>query len=146
MSANTTTTQHDRFFRGILVFAAFAAGTGVALGALSAHLPDKAFALPSGRGMLHSAVEIQMWHAIALCALALGKDRLARCWARWSCSMMAAGTLIFCVSVITLAFTNLTFGTVSVGRVAPYGGTLLILSWAATAMAAIKAPHRKSSD
>lgn len=119
------------------VFAAFSAAMGVMLGALATHLPDRLFAVPGGRAMLHSAVEIQMWHAIALCALSLGAARLSTTLIQFACISMAVGTVLFCAPVTLLALFDLKAAGISIGRVAPYGGTLLMVSWCLVAAAAI---------
>ncbi|GAD09616.1 hypothetical protein GFGA_1c1007 [Gluconobacter frateurii NBRC 103465] len=113
------------------------------LGTLASHLPDAAFAVPNGRGVLHTGVEILMWHAIALCALTLGAPLLGRRLVRLACLTMTLGTILFCTPVTLYALFDLKIGTLSVARIAPYGGTLLIISWL---LAAASGLRKASSD
>ncbi|GBR69241.1 DUF423 domain-containing protein [Gluconobacter kanchanaburiensis] len=140
MSANPVRASLPDPVPGSFVFAALSAASGVMLGALSAHLPDRAFAVSNGRAILHSAVEIQMWHAVALCALSLNARRLSPRLIRLACLCMAVGMVLFCVPVILLALFNLKLGPVSVGRIAPYGGTLLMIAWCLAAASALRRP------
>lgn len=128
--------------RGSFIFAALSAASGVMLGALSAHLPDRLFAVPGGRAILHSAVEIQMWHALGLCLLSLNASRLSPKLIRMACLCMAAGMVLFCVPVILLALFDMKLGSISVGRIAPYGGTMLMIAWCLAAASAFRRPFQ----
>ncbi|MFT8989475.1 MAG: DUF423 domain-containing protein [Gluconobacter albidus] len=138
MSANPIQPRTSALLRGSFIFAALSAASGVMLGALSAHLPDRLFAVPGGRAMLHSAVEIQMWHALGLCLLSLNAARLSPRWIRMACLCMAIGMVLFCVPVTLLALFDLKLGPVSIGRIAPYGGTMLMLAWCLAAVSALR--------
>ncbi|EHH68677.1 DUF423 domain-containing protein [Gluconobacter morbifer] len=140
MSANPVSFRLHGLFRGCFIFAALSGATGVALGAVAAHLPDRLFAVPQGRTMLHSAVEIQMWHALALILLSIAAPLLNTRLARLACSLMVAGMILFCVPVTLLALFDLKLGSLSVGRIAPYGGTALILAWCLAAGSALRQP------
>ncbi len=111
---------------------------GVASAALVAHLPDRMLA-GEGREALRSAVQILGWHAAALLAAALwlrkGVRRLPVHLAAW-CFLI--GTSCFCVGVAVPAF-----GGPHLGRLAPTGGTLLMLGWALLAASAW--PVRRAS-
>ncbi|KXV64712.1 DUF423 domain-containing protein [Gluconobacter oxydans] len=142
MSANPVRASLPHPLRGSFIFATLSAASGVMLGALSAHLPDRLFAVPGGRAMLHSAVEIQMWHALGLCVLSLNASRLSPKLIRLSCLCMAVGIVLFCVPVTLLALFNLKLGPMSVGRIAPYGGTMLMIAWCLAATSALRRPFR----
>src|SRR6476660_2038548 len=76
--------------RALLAAGAVLGGLGVALGAFAAHgLSGRISA--EALGWWHTAVEYQMWHAVAVLALAL--SRLA--WARLPAWMMAGGAIVF---------------------------------------------------
>ena len=98
--------------------------TGVMMAALAAHaLPGRI--APAALALVHTAIEMQMWHALAL----LGCGVLARIGAGRRRVMVAGGafalgTLLFCGAVYTL-----TIAGVATGPVAPIGGTLLMLGW-----------------
>ena len=142
MSANSSTHDFSGAFRFCFIAGAIEGASGVVLGALASHLPDHMFAIPNGRAVLHSGVDILMWHAIALCALSLGARFLTLRLARLACLTMLAGTLLFCASVTLFALFDLKIGTLSVARIAPYGGTLLILAWL---LAAVSGLRRRSA-
>ncbi|KXV72856.1 DUF423 domain-containing protein [Acetobacter cerevisiae] len=105
------------------VCGALLAGTGTIMGALTAHLPEADFG-PGGRVMAHGALEMQMWHALALLALGLTtRDRPSKPLALGGCGLLL-GTLLFCGGVYYTAFTGQ-----HAAHVAPTGGSILILSW-----------------
>jgi uncharacterized membrane protein YgdD (TMEM256/DUF423 family) len=99
--------------------------TGVMMAALAAHaLPGRVSA--TDLAFVHTAVQMQMWHALALIGCAV----LARLWPGWTVTLagigFAAGTLLFCGAVYALALT----GTDLPGM-APTGGFLTMLGWIA---------------
>ncbi len=111
-----------------LCFAAFCGLSGVALAALTAHLPERFF-IAGGRPMTERAIDMQMWHAVLLCALALyGAPRF-----RWIAASFAIGLMLFCIPVYALALRGPNFAIV-----APTGGTLVMLSWLALMIAALR--------
>ena len=115
-----------RLFRacGALVVAC-----GVIMGALTAHLPETAFAT-GGRIMAHGAMEMQMWQGLALVALGLGAERFASRLMYLGTTGILLGTLLFCSAVYYTAFTGH-----HAGHVAPTGGSMLIVSWLCLAFA-----------
>ncbi|MBN8887679.1 MAG: DUF423 domain-containing protein [Rudaea sp.] len=101
---------------------------GVVLGAFGAH---------ALRGVLdeaalrtwHTAVEYQLWHALALLAvsLALPPSR----WRRVSAFAFAIGIVLFSGSLYALALGAPRL----VGVITPFGGVALIAGWSALAVA-----------
>lgn len=124
-----------RWQRLILCLSGICGCTGVVLAALSAHLPESAF-IPNGRGMLSRGVEMLMWHGLALMGLALSGQAVLR----WVAFPMAAGTLLFVIPVAMLALHG-----PSLAFLAPWGGTLTILSWLLLAVLAffVQRPDRE---
>lgn len=116
--------------KACFAIAALISGMSVALQAMAAHLPDSAFLASHGRNMVLMAANIALWHGIALCALTLGAPYLHPFRTRLACLGMVAGTLLFSVSV-TLYGLHLTHSAPP----APFGGSLLILSWCLLASA-----------
>ncbi len=106
--------------------------TGVALAAYAAHAGglDAAHA-----AILQRGIEMQMWHALAL----LGASRLAGRAATVAVWGFLAGTVLFCAGVDTFAF-----GVDAIVRVAPFGGSLLILSWILLAACVLGRGRRKA--
>ena len=121
-------TERQSNGRGLLAAGAFLAGLGVALGAFGAHgLGDM---LDSAeRGWWQTAVQYQMWHALALVALGLARLRVRA--AGW---LFAAGILLFSGSLYLMALT----GMRALGMVTPAGGLLLIAGWASLGWSAIR--------
>ncbi|AQS85432.1 MAG: DUF423 domain-containing protein [Acetobacter aceti] len=103
--------------------AAFMAAMAVVMGAVAAHLPIERFGLPEGREIVHEAVQMQMWHALALLALGMGLRAPSRLQILAGC-MMLPGAMLFCGALYVTAFSGH-----HLGSVAPTGGSLLILSW-----------------
>ncbi|MFT9064160.1 MAG: DUF423 domain-containing protein [Acetobacter persici] len=105
------------------VCGALLAGFGTISGALIAHLPEADFG-PGGRLMAHGALEMQMWHGLALLVLGLTtRDRPAKPLALGGCGLLV-GTLLFCGGVYYTALTGQ-----HAAHIAPTGGSILILSW-----------------
>ena len=111
----------------------FACGAGlgllaVAAAALAAHLPDRMLAA-GGRSALQSGVQIVGWHAAALLASALWlRESGLRALVHLAAACFLAGTVCFCAGVAVPAF-----GGPHLGRLAPTGGTLLMIGWASLA-------------
>lgn len=80
-------------------------------------------------GWWQTAVQYQMWHALALVALGLGPVR-----ARTVGWLLGAGILLFSGSLYLMALT----GIRAFAILTPLGGLLLILGWAALALAAFR--------
>ena len=106
--------------RLILAAGALLAALAVAGGAFGAHglrslLDERAL------GWWQTAVQYQMWHALAL--VALGAGRVER--AALPACLLGAGTVIFSGSLYLMALT----GAGWLGAVTPLGGAALIAGW-----------------
>lgn len=88
---------------------------------------------PERLRMLQSGVQMQGWHALALVGCGLWAVR-GGLWADLAGAAFALGLLLFCGSVYALAL-----GHAAVPRLAPTGGTLLMLGWALLALSALRA-------
>jgi uncharacterized membrane protein YgdD (TMEM256/DUF423 family) len=95
---------------------------GVALGAFGAHGLRERLA-PGMLDVYKTGVLYHLLHAVALFAVGLGADKLAR--PRAVAALFAAGIVIFSGSLYALALT----GTGALGAVAPVGGLLLMAGW-----------------
>jgi uncharacterized membrane protein YgdD (TMEM256/DUF423 family) len=112
----------DRRMRDSRISAAgaFLAALGAALGAFGAHAM-KARLGPAALGWWETAVQYQMWHAVALVALgAFGGGRMRR--PAW---LLATGTIAFSGSLYIMALTEARW----LGAVTPVGGVLMISGW-----------------
>ena len=107
--------------------------TGVMMAAAAAHaLPGRISA--ADLAFVHTAIEMQMWHALAL----IGCGVLARQYPASRRVLVAGvgfllGTLLFCGAVYSLALA----GT-ELPAVAPTGGFLTMLGWLSLASLAFK--------
>lgn len=106
--------------------------TGVMMAALAAHaLPGRVS--PADLAFVHTGVQMQMWHALAL----IGCSILARLRPGWAVTLagvgFAAGTFLFCGAVYALALT----GTDLPGM-APTGGFLTMAGWIALGSNALR--------
>jgi len=106
----------------------------VALAAFTAHGPR---GLDQERlAIMHSAIDIQIWHALALLACGLWVSRGGKL-ADGAGAAFALGALLFCGSLYGSALYEFHLGIVT-----PIGGTLLMLGWALLVLSAIAARHQ----
>jgi uncharacterized membrane protein YgdD (TMEM256/DUF423 family) len=106
--------------RRILVAGALLAGSGVALGAFGVH--GLSAVLDSRRlGWWATASQYQIWHGLALTALAAAPLRRIALPA----ILLGAGSLVFSASLFAMALTGLRW----LGVVAPLGGLMMIAGW-----------------
>jgi uncharacterized membrane protein YgdD (TMEM256/DUF423 family) len=113
----------------ILFLAGLNGAVGVAAGAYAAH-----GAAPASAELLRTGSSYQMWHALALLAVALFLDRSPGVALRAAGWLFVFGVLLFSGSLYGLAFQ----GPRWLGRVAPIGGLALILGWLALCVAALR--------
>ena len=100
----------------------------VAMGAVSAHLPQRMLA-PNGREMLRSAVQMQGWHVPALLACGLLAERRGSLLLRAAGLAFLLGIACFCAGVYALGFDGGATWARLVGRAAPFGGSVLMGGW-----------------
>jgi uncharacterized membrane protein YgdD (TMEM256/DUF423 family) len=108
----------------ILLFSAFFGFLSVALGAFAAHglkhrLDEYA------RGLWSTAVEYQMFHALALLGLAALMSQLSLPRLQWVGYSWIAGIILFSGSLYLLALT----GVRVLGMVTPIGGLAFLVGW-----------------
>jgi len=107
-----------------LMCGAFFSGLSVALGAFGAHAL-KTRVDSYYLEIFETAVKYQMYHGLALLALAFVATRFDGSWLRASGVLMILGIVVFSGSLYSLVFT----GVKKWGMVTPIGGTFLIASW-----------------
>ena len=110
--------------RAIAIAGALLAGLGVALGAFGAH-GLRATLAPQALAWWQTGVDYQMWHALALVALAA----LRGIRVGLAAALIGAGTIVFSGSLYAMALTDARW----LGMVTPLGGLLLIAGWAVLA-------------
>lgn len=108
--------------------------TGVLLGAFGAHAMRARLA-PDALHAWETAVQYQLWHALALLAVGLLAARHPSAWLTASGAGFALGVLLFSGSLYLLAG----LGLRALGPVTPLGGLLLLLAWAALLAAVLRA-------
>jgi uncharacterized membrane protein YgdD (TMEM256/DUF423 family) len=109
------------------------AGLAVALGAFGAHAL-KGHISSQALGWWQTAVQYQMWHALALLVLGVSGMRKSRVPAL----LMGVGAIVFAATLYALAIG----GPKWLGAVTPLGGLAMIVGWALLGIAAVTAPKR----
>lgn len=115
--------------RRVVVAGALLAGLAVALGAFGAHAM-KARLDAEALGWWQTAVQYQMWHALAVVALGLSGVS----WVRLPAWLLAAGAVIFAGTLYAMALGAPRW----FGAITPVGGTAMIGGWVILALRAAR--------
>lgn len=116
-------------------------GLGVVLGAFGAHTL-KARLTPELLAIFETGVRYQIYHALALLAVALlHARRPAKGLMTASGWLFVVGTLLFSGSLYALALGGIKW----LGAITPVGGTAFILGWFCLAVAALR-DHKGGKD
>ncbi len=118
--------------RPILLSAALFGGLAVAFGAFGAHVLRDTLE-PVRLGWWNTAVQYQMWHALAL--LGLGVSSLPR--RSLTALLLGSGIILFSGTLYVMALTGMRW----LGAVTPIGGLLLIGGWLSLAWQASRRPQ-----
>ena len=130
----------SRFAAAVIVFAALAGGSAVALGAWASH-----GAAEPAKGWLTTASTYQLVHALALLATVALRERLsgaARRLAGLALAAFAAGIVLFCGALVALSLGH-NWGPLSWKGAAPAGGLALMAGWTVLALAGLMALRRR---
>lgn len=111
--------------RSIALLAAILGFTGVALGAFGAHGLQATLQAYDRVGTFETAVQYQMYHALALIGVASLAARKPLFSLSAAALLFFGGTLVFSGSLYLLAIFDLQF----LGPITPIGGILLLLGW-----------------
>lgn len=117
--------------RGFLMLAAFFGFTGVALGAFAAHGLKQRLSLEYLE-VFHTGVTYQLFHALALLAVALLAVHLPGRLLLWAGVLFAVGILLFSGSLYALTLS----GVSQLGIITPFGGLAFLLGWLCLGLAA----------
>jgi uncharacterized membrane protein YgdD (TMEM256/DUF423 family) len=119
-----------RVTRNLAIFAALNGALAVVIGAFAAH-----GAGPQIKSLLTTGSHYQLVHAVLalVCAAWPDRSRLATI-AGW---LAAAGGLVFCLALSTLALLSVTV----MGAIAPIGGILMVAAWLLLIPAALRTQH-----
>ncbi len=123
-----------------LITAATFGGLAVALGAFGAHGLEK---VTSDEKILHgyqTAVQYQMYHALALLAVGILSGQLTNRYIHWAANCFIAGVFLFSGSLYLLTFLKIQGSTAVkfVGPVTPLGGIFFIAGWLLLLLAILK--------
>jgi uncharacterized membrane protein YgdD (TMEM256/DUF423 family) len=117
--------------KNYIATAAIFGGLAVTLGAFGAHGLE---GLTKDEKILHgfqTGVQYQMYHALALLAVAMLYEKFTTRWLKWAATCFIAGTLLFSGSLYLLTFLKLQGSSAIkfVGPVTPIGGIFFIAGW-----------------
>lgn len=120
--------------RRLVLIASVLGFLGVALGAFGAHGLESTLEANGRMDTFGTASEYHMLHALALLAAAwlAAREGAPAIWARRAGLAFLLGTLLFSGSLYLLAILDVGI----FGAIAPIGGTLLLIGWGCTGMAA----------
>ena len=125
--------------KSILIIAAVFGGISVIMGAMGAHAL-KAVLEPEALQSYLTGARYNMYHAIALLAIAGNIQYINPKWLKLSVNFIMVGTILFSGSIYLLSTSSITGIEMSnvLGPITPIGGLLLILGWFSIILAAIK--------
>ena len=110
---------------------------GVAGGAFGAHALEGRMA-PDLLEIFGTAVEYQMYHALALLLLSVLPREFSGPGPLWAGRLFVAGTIVFSGSLYILAFTGVRW----LGAITPIGGVCFLGGWTALGWGLITAARR----
>lgn len=119
--------------RIFVILGAVLGGLGVAAGAFGAHAL-RAQLEPRMLEVFETGVRYQMYHALALLAVAWVAQQTEATTAHIAGWAFVTGILLFSGSLYAMAFT----GVRGLGAITPVGGVAFLLGWAALALAALR--------
>jgi uncharacterized membrane protein YgdD (TMEM256/DUF423 family) len=117
--------------RTFVVLGALSAAVSVAAGAFGAH-GLKPRIEPRLLEVFETGARYQMYHALALLAVAWVASRRASPAVAWAGWLLFAGTVLFSGSLYAMALT----GVRPLGLVTPFGGVAFIVGWVILALEA----------
>jgi uncharacterized membrane protein YgdD (TMEM256/DUF423 family) len=118
--------------RNFTIIAAVLGFLGVAFGAFGTHGLAAVFEANGRAATFDTAAQYQMYHALALLAVAWMESRMLSRLTRWSGCLFITGSILFCGSLYILAI----FDVRIMGAVAPLGGAAFLGGWALLGLAA----------
>lgn len=126
--------------KNYLIAAAIFGGLAVALGAFGAHGLES---ITTDEKILHgfqTGVQYQMYHALALLAIAMMVEKFQNKWIKWAGHCFITGIILFSGSLYLLTFLKIQENSAVkfVGPVTPLGGIFFIAGWLFLLVAAMK--------
>ena len=131
----------------ILLAGAAFSGLAVALGAFGAHGLES---ITSDEKILHSfqtAVQYQMYHGLALLAVAIIFEKFTNKWIVWAGRCFIIGILLFSGSLYLLTFLKIEASSAVkfAGPITPLGGVFFIAGWIFLIAGVLKNDHKGNS-
>ena len=128
--------MHKNFFIAAAVFG----GLAVVFGAFGAHGLEK---ITTDEKILHgfqTGVQYQMYHALALLAIAILYEKYPGKWLKWAGNFFIAGIILFSGSLYILTYLKIQESSAIkfVGPITPLGGILFIAGWLFLLVAVLK--------
>ena len=120
--------------RTFFALGALFAGLGVAAGAFGAHALRARLSAPD-LAIFETGVRYQMYHALALLAVAWAAQRWPGALVHWGGWLFVAGILVFSGSLYVLVLT----GPRWMGAITPIGGVAFLAGWTCLLLAAVRA-------
>ena len=120
--------------RACIALGAVMGGLAVVLGAFGAHGLEAYLDEYEQAANYETAARYQMYHALALVLVGVIAERSRTRTLRLAGWCFAAGVVLFCGALYGVALARIS----QLGMVAPIGGALLIVGWAALAVSAMR--------
>jgi uncharacterized membrane protein YgdD (TMEM256/DUF423 family) len=111
--------------RRFIMLGAFFAFLGVLMGAFSGHMLASQLAANNRTATFETAVQYQMYHALALIVIASISERWSRKLVQWAGWLFVIGILIFSGSLYILSIFDMRW----IGAVTPVGGIAFLVGW-----------------
>lgn len=126
--------------KNYLISAAAFGGLAVAIGAFGAHGLERITTDQKIQHGFQTGVEYQMYHALALLAVAGLFYKLPAVWMKWTGLCFITGIILFSGSLYLLTFLKIQGSTAVkfVGPITPVGGLFFIAGWLCLLIAAAK--------
>lgn len=126
--------------KNYLALAAIFGGLSVALGAFGAHGLEKITTDEKILHSFHTGVQYQMYHALALLAVAIIFESFPDKRMKWTAVCFITGIILFSGSLYLLTFLKIQESSLVryVGPVTPLGGLFFIAGWLSFLLAVVK--------
>ena len=126
--------------RPFLITGALFGALAVALGAFGAHSLQN---VTTDEKILHgfqTAVQYQMYHALALLTVSIIYERFPGKWIKWAGNFFIIGIILFSGSLYLLTALKISESnlTKTVGLITPIGGVFYIIGWLALLFGVLK--------
>ena len=126
--------------RSFLIAGIIFGGLGVALGAFGAHGLQS---ITSDEKIIHgfqTAVQYQVYHALALLAVAILSEKISNRFTKWAGNCFIAGILLFSGSLYLLTLLKIQESSLVkiAGPITPVGGVFFIGGWLFLLLAVLK--------